>query len=153
MMGLKKIVKKLPKRLLKTSETSVFVFKDGKFLMGKRIGSHGEGSWSVPGGHLEFGESFVDTSKREVLEETGLTIRNVRFGAVTNDYFKEEGKHYVTIWMLSDYESGKEAILEPDKYIDQNWFDFDTLPKPLFLPWDQLLKSEFVDNIRGSLLT
>lgn len=125
----------------------VFIFKDKKFLMGKRLGSHGEGCWSVPGGHLEFGESFAQTAEREVLEETGLRIKNIRFGAVTNDYFEKEGKHYVTIWMLSDYESGEATILELDKYVDQDWFDFDTLPSPLFLPWEQLLKSEFIQKI------
>lgn len=127
----------------------VFVFRNGKFLMGKRMGSHGEGSWSVPGGHLEFSESFEETAQREVLEETGLKIKNIRFGAITNDYFKEEHKHYVTIWMVSEYESGEATILEPDKYIEQNWFDFDTLPQPLFLPWNQLLKSEFIERIRN----
>lgn len=129
----------------------VFICKDGKFLMGKRLGSHGEGSWSLPGGHLEFGESFADTAKREVLEETGLSIRNIRFGAVTNDYFEKENKHYVTIWMLSDYDSGEATMLEPDKYVDQNWFDFAALPSPLFLPWQQLLKSEFIDKIKRVL--
>ncbi|MBI5400754.1 MAG: NUDIX domain-containing protein [Candidatus Yonathbacteria bacterium] len=129
----------------------VFVFRNGKFLMGKRMGSHGEGSWSVPGGHLEFGESFAETAKREVLEETGVNIMNVRFGAVTNDYFENDNKHYVTIWMLSDHESGEATILEPDKYIDQDWVDFDTLPSTLFLPWKQLLDSEFIENIKKSL--
>lgn len=33
----------------------VFVFKEGKFLMLQRHGDHGFGSWSVPGGHQEFG--------------------------------------------------------------------------------------------------
>lgn len=130
----------------------VFVFKDGKFLMGKRMGAHGEGSWSVPGGHLEYGESFADTAKREVQEETGLTIQNIRIGAVTNDYFQKEDKHYVTIWMLSDHESGTATILEPNKYIDQEWFDFDTLPSPLFFPWEQLLESEFIENIKSASL-
>ncbi len=126
----------------------VFVFKDGKFLMGKRMGSNGEGSWSVPGGHLEFGESFEETAMREVFEETGLVVQNVRFGAVTNDYFKDEDKHYVTVWMLSDYKSGDATIMEPDKFVDQEWFSFETLPSPLFLPWNQLLKSEFINNIK-----
>ena len=129
----------------------VFIFKDGKFLMAKRMGSHGEGSWSVPGGHLEFGESFEDTAQREVLEETSLRIKNLRFGAVTNDYFKDEGKHYVTIWMLSDYESGEAKILEPNKCTDQKWVDFETLPAPLFLPWKQLLDSPFIEEIKKSL--
>lgn len=129
----------------------VFIFKNGKFLMGKRMGSHGSGTWSVPGGHLEFSESFADTAKREVLEETGVNIKNIRFGAVTNDYFKKEDKHYATIWMLSDYESGEAIIMEPDKCIGQDWFDFDTLPSPLFLPWQQLLNSEFLENIKNSL--
>src|SRR5690606_31129394 len=120
----------------------VFVFKDGKFLMLKRQGSHGSGSWSVPGGHLEFGESFADTAKREVLEETGLEIKNIRFGAVTNDIFLAENKHYANVWMLSDWESGEEKIMEPNKATDIAWFDFDTLPSPLFLPWQELLESE-----------
>lgn len=130
---------------------AVFILKDGKFLMGKRMGSHGEGSWSVPGGHLEFGETFEDTARREVLEETGVEIKNVRVGAVTNDYFDTEQKHYVTIWMLADWASGEATILEPEKYVDQDWFDFDTLPSPLFLPWTQLLASESVVAIRKAV--
>lgn len=57
----------------------VFVIKDGKFLMGQRRGSHGEGTWSVPGGHLEFGESPESTALREVFEETSLKIANIAF--------------------------------------------------------------------------
>lgn len=116
--------------------------------MGKRMGAHGEGSWSVPGGHLEYGETFAQTAAREVLEETGVEIQNIRFGAITNDIFEKEGKHYVTIWMLSEYANGEATIREPDKYIDQDWFDFDSLPAPLFLPWQQLLRSEFLSTIR-----
>lgn len=129
----------------------VFVFKNGKFLMGRRRNAHGDGAWSIPGGHLEFGETFEDTAKREVLEETGLAIKNARFGAVTNDYFRDEGKHYVTVWVLSDWESGKEHITEPDKYVDMEWRDFDTLPEPLFLPWQQLLSSQFIDSMKDEL--
>lgn len=125
----------------------VFVVKDGKFLMGQRRGSHGEGTWSVPGGHLEFGESPETTASREVFEETGLKIANIAFLAMTNDIFRQEQKHYVTLWMQSDWESGDPMITEPDKFIDQGWFDLETLPSPLFLPWEQLLRDE--DAIRS----
>ena len=127
----------------------VFVFKDGKFLMQKRQESHGEGTWSLPGGHLEFGESFEETARREVKEESNLNIKNVRFGAVTNDLFEEEGKHYVTIWMLSDWDSGQVENREPNKCTAQTWNTFDDLPKPLFLAWTQLLESEFMKNMRA----
>jgi len=131
----------------------VFVIKDGKFLMQKRQGSHGEGTWSLPGGHLEFGESFEETAKREVKEESDLNIKNVRFGAITNDHFVDENKHYVTVWMLSEWESGEVKNMEPQKCTAQTWNTFDDLPKPLFLTWTQLFKSEFIEDIITSLKT
>lgn len=130
----------------------VFIFRNGQFLMGERRGAHGEGSWSVPGGHLEYGETPVNTAIREVKEETGLRIKNVRFGAVTNDVFHDEDKHYVTLWMLSDHHAGEPAIREPDTYINMEWFHFDKLPEPLFLPCQQLLKSEFLSSLRTELM-
>ncbi len=130
---------------------AVFVFKDGKFLMMKRKGSHGDGTWSVPGGHLDYGESFADTARREVLEELGVEIDDIRFGAVTNDYFKKENKHYVTIWLLSRLKSGEPVILEPEKCTEMGWFDFDSLPRPLFLPWEELLRSEFWEGVKKFL--
>lgn len=129
----------------------IFVFKKGNFIMLQRLGAHGSNTWSIPGGHIEFGESFEETAKREVKEETNLNIKNIRFGAVTNDYFASENKHYITIWMISEWASGKEEIVEPDKCINLTWKNFNNLPKPLFLPWKQLLDSEFIENIKKSL--
>lgn len=130
----------------------VFVFRGGKFLMQQRQGSHGEGTWSVPGGHLEFGESPEETAARETLEETGCRIANVAFGAVTNDVFADESKHYVTLWMTSDWESGEPTITEPEKCAAQTWADFDNLPEPLFLPWQQLMPSEFYESLKQRCL-
>jgi 8-oxo-dGTP diphosphatase len=116
-----------------------FVWKDDKFLMGKRFGAHGEGTWSIPGGHLEFGESWEDAARREVLEETGMEITNLRFVAVTNDIFNFEQKHYITIWLAADWLANEPVITEPDKYVDQQWCDFGSLPSPLFEPcWQNL---------------
>lgn len=116
-----------------------FVWRDGKFLMGKRIGSHGSDTWSIPGGHLEMNESLEDAAAREVQEETGMKVRNIRFVAITNDIMPSDKKHYVTIWMEADWESNEPVVVEPDKWIDHQWRNFGDLPTPLFDPcWKNL---------------
>lgn len=126
----------------------VIIIKNNKVLLGKRKNSHGEGSWSFPGGHLEFNESWEECAKRETLEETGLDITNIRFAAVTNDIFQLEKKHYITIFMLSDYIGGEPQLKEPEKCEQWEWFDWDDikLPRPLFLPIENLLKEKFDIN-------
>ncbi|KAM0563085.1 hypothetical protein ACHAPJ_001931 [Fusarium lateritium] len=73
--------------------------RDGKFLTGRRIGSHGAGTLQLPGGHLDYGESFLECAARETLEETGLKVRPIKVVAVTNDVFEEVHKHYITIFV------------------------------------------------------
>lgn len=121
----------------------VFVIKDSKILMLKRKGAHGEGTWSIPGGHLEFGEDPEQTASREVLEETGVSIKNIRKGPYTNDIFEKEDKHYITLFMLSDYESGEAEVKEVDFSEAVEWRNSDNLPAPLFKPLENLLKTGF----------
>ena len=61
----------------------------------------------MPGGHLDFGESFETCAMREVLEETDLQVKedSVRFLTATNDIMPSEHKHYVTIFMACRPES------------------------------------------------
>ena len=119
------------------------VVKGGKILLGKRKGSHGAGSWSSPGGHLEFGESIQDCVRREVLEETGLTVKNIRMGPFTNDIFEAERKHYVTLFAVADYASGDLTLKEPDKCERWEWFEWSHLPRPLFIPVENLRKQGY----------
>jgi 8-oxo-dGTP diphosphatase len=121
---------------------AVFVWKSGKFLMGQRLGSHGDKTWSIPGGHLEFGESWEETAKREVMEETGMEIQNIRFLAATNDLFKAHNKHYVSIWVEADWKQNEPEVVEPDTFIKFEWRNFNSLPSPLFEPcWENLRKA------------
>jgi len=57
------------------------------------------GTYALPGGHLEYGESFEECAAREVLEETGLEVGELRFLTATNSVFDDVKKHYVTIFM------------------------------------------------------
>ncbi len=121
----------------------VIVIKDNKVLLGKRKNAHGDCAWSFPGGHLEFGEKVNDCAVRETLEETGIKIKNLRIGPYTNDVFEKEKKHYITLFVVADYDSGEVQVMEPDKWETWEWFSWDLLPIPLFLPIQNLLKQEF----------
>ncbi|MCP3952185.1 MAG: NUDIX domain-containing protein [Desulfobacterales bacterium] len=118
----------------------VIIRRDGKILLGKRRNAHGAGSWCCPGGHLEYGESFAACARREVREETGLEIENIRCGTFTNDLFVEEDKHYVTLFMLADCPRGNPRVREPEKCERWAWFSEKALPRPLFLPLKNLLE-------------
>lgn len=121
----------------------VIVRQNGRVLLGKRKNAHGEGAWAFPGGHLEFGESWEDCARRETVEEVGINIDNVRFGSVTNDIFEKEAKHYITIFLLADIGSGVVKTMEPDKCERWEWFDWNDLPQPLFIPIQNLHNSGF----------
>lgn len=121
----------------------VCICRDGKVLLGKRIGSHGAHTWSFPGGHLEFGESIEECARREVLEETGISLSNVRKGPYTNDFFEQEKKHYATLFVIADSPTGTPRIMEPEKCLEWKWFAWDALPHPLFLPLIHLKETRF----------
>ena len=106
---------------------------DGKILVGKRKGSHAP-FYSIPGGHLELGETFENAAIREVLEEANLTIKNPKVIAVTNNLttFKEEGKHYISIILHTKEFSGELKIMEKDKCEEWLWCDPRNLPLPHF---------------------
>ena len=109
----------------------VMILKNYKVLLGKRKGSHGEGEHAFPGGHLEYMESFFDCAKREVKEECGIKVKNIKFQFLAN-LKKYAPKHYVHIGLIADWESGEPKVLEPDKAESWNWYDFDNLPSPIF---------------------
>lgn len=109
----------------------VMILKDGKVLFGRREGSHGAQQYAFPGGHLEYMESFTETAKREVLEECGIEVSNIRFQFLMNlkTYIP---KHYVHIGLIADWANGELKNLEPDKCDGWDWYDIDNLPAPLF---------------------
>jgi len=59
--------------------------------------------WAFPGGHVEEGEAFADAVKREVYEETGLTLNSVSLCGV-KDWIKDDGSRGVVfLYKSSDF--------------------------------------------------
>lgn len=106
-----------------------------QILLGLRKSPHGYGTWCPPGGHMEFGESNADAAIREAKEETGIDVSpsSVYLGGVTNDYFQETNKHYITLNLVTNRFTGTPKVMEPDKCAEWKWFDLNNLPQNLFL--------------------
>jgi len=120
----------------------IIITRNNQVLLLKRLNVHGAGNWSTPGGHLEYGETPEECAAREVKEETNLDIFNISFKAITNDVFVTENKHYITIWMQAEYQSGEAIVSAPYESSEIGWFDWDKLPLPLFLPFQHLLNGD-----------
>ena len=120
----------------------VFIHKDGKILLLKRAGSHGAGTWSTPGGHVDFGETLEETAIRETKEEVGVDISNVQFKAITNDIFPDDKKHYVTVWMAGDSLDTNPSVNSARELTEVGWFDLNSLPQPLFIPLKNLIEGK-----------
>ena len=94
----------------------------GKVLVQERIKS-----WkglSFPGGHVEAGESFVDSAIREVKEETGLDIRNLKSCGVIHWAHNRNFNRYIVFLyktsdfsgeLLSETEEGRVFWVDPEK--------------------------------------
>lgn len=119
--------------------TAMILTKDNKVLLMKRKGAHGTGTWSTPGGHLDYGETLEGCAARETKEEVGVDVVDIHFRAVTNDIFEESGKHYVTIW-LEGKPVGEPMIAAEKEVKEIGWFAWGALPQPLFLPLENLVK-------------
>jgi 8-oxo-dGTP diphosphatase len=99
------------------------VIRNGCILLVKRGSSPGKGLWAPPGGLVELGETVREAAEREILEETGITIR-AKEAFYTFDFIDrdKEGKikyHYVIIDFLADYISGEPRA--SDDAIEVRW--------------------------------
>lgn len=124
----------------------VIIRKGDQVLLMQRQNSHGAGTWSMPGGHLEYGESPQECAIREAEEEVGVLITDLTFCTITNDIFEEEGKHYVTIWMEGKYVSGEARVNSAREMSAVGWFSWSALPTPQFLPLEHLLSQGYLPS-------
>ncbi|MCP4181668.1 MAG: NUDIX domain-containing protein [bacterium] len=106
---------------------------DNKILIGKRKGSHAQ-YYSIPGGHLELGETFEEAATKEIKEETSLKLINPKVISVTNnlDTYRDEGIHYISVCMLATKYKGTPKVMEPDKCESWHWCNPEQLPFPHF---------------------
>jgi ADP-ribose pyrophosphatase YjhB (NUDIX family) len=76
--------------------TSLILLKDGQVYFVKRALEPQQGKYDLPGGFLEYGENAFDAARRELLEETGLTVDKM-------DLIYTTTQHYIENVTVCDY--------------------------------------------------
>ncbi len=138
-------------RKVANAGVGIMLLKDDKVLLGKRNDDpvkadsllHGEGTWTCPGGKLDFGEKIVDAIKKELLEETGIKANNLKVISVTNEIVHDA--HFVTIGFLCKDFEGEPKIMEPEEIEEWKWFPLNKLPENIY-PSSLKLINNYLEN-------
>lgn len=118
----------------------VLVLKDNQVLLGLRNPDkvkasselQGQGTWTMPGGKVEWMETLEEAAKRELEEETSLIATDLEIFSVSDDIKGEA--HYVTIGFLAKDYVGEVKTMEPETILEWKWFDIDDLPENMYMP-------------------
>lgn len=133
----------------------MMLFKDGKVLLGKRNDDakkassdlHGEGTWTFPGGKLDFHETLIDGISREVFEETNIKINKEKTIILSVSDEIVPDNHYVTIGFFCEDFNGELKIVEPEEITEWKWYNLDSLPEKVYPPSLKMIKAYLNKNI------
>lgn len=129
--------KKLQKGIDYTGISIIYLCHDGEgnYLFNKRSKNCRDeiGNWDFGGGGLEFGDTILNTLKKEILEEYCTDVLDFEFLGY-RDVHRVHDK-VKTHWLALDFkvlvDKNKVKNGEPHKFDQIGWFNIDSLPRPL----------------------
>lgn len=100
---------------------------EGKLLIAQRgpKAKNERGRWEIPGGGVEFGETFEHAIIREIREELAVEIEVGALLALCDHIIPDEHQHWVSPTYFARITSGEPRILEPEKCAAIGWFSLD----------------------------
>jgi mutator protein MutT len=133
----------------------VMILRDGKILLGKRNDDakkassdlHGEGTWTMPGGKLDFQETLLEGVCREVFEEIGVKINADKLKVISVADEIVPDNHYVTVGFLCEDFEGEPKIMEPEEITEWKWYNLNELPEKVFPPSLKMVKAYLNNKI------
>lgn len=132
---------------------SLVIIRDEKGRILLQLRTYPKGKWGLPGGLMEMGESTVETAKREVLEETNLTVDGLKLLGVYSgrDYFctAQNGDEWyviITAYTTNNYKG--ELKINDGESEKLEWFAVDDIPENIANTHKAILKdyTDFVNS-------
>ena len=108
----------------------LILINGGKVLLLRRANTgFADGSWSLPGGCLDEGETLPAAAAREALEETGITIdpADLAFAHLCH-HADPDGQARIGVFFTATRWTGKPINAEPGKCSEIGWHDMSSLP-------------------------
>ena len=126
-----------------TGLTVMCLIRRGDEIVVQKRSDPGWPGMTLPGGHVEYGESFTEAVRREVFEETGLTVGALHLCGVKN-WPMEDGRYIVMLYAADSFTGSLASSDEGDVF----WADvraLDTLDWASSMP--ETLKVYFDDAV------
>jgi len=95
----------------------VIVLKGEKVLLGKRALGRAVGMWDVPGGKAEPNESPKMAAQREISEETGIVVRELKY------LFRTKNGIWLSYFFLTQLADEPDLISSENEHSEFGWFD------------------------------
>lgn len=110
-----------------TNAVLCYIRANGRVLLQRKApGRFGGGYWNAPGGKIADGETAAAAARREVLEETGLTVHDLRDHGTVTFYLDAIEEPDIIVHVFTA--EGFEGALQPSQEGPLDWFLEDRLP-------------------------
>ena len=132
---------------------AVIVTDARQVLFGRRACDNGGYEWQLPGGWIVRGESPQQAARREVSEETGLQLRDMRFVGITNNIFSAQN-HSISMYFEAEcVDRDLLTVVERGKCYGWEWRQWAEVSNNLYLPLRLLKQTEYRPYLRADQQT
>lgn len=112
----------------------ILIFNDNNRVLLMKRGKKAKnevGWWTKPGGEIEYGETAMESVKREIKEELDVEVEIWGYCMHTDHIIKDDNQHWLAINFLGRIKSGELKNMEPHKCDELKWFNLNNLPEKL----------------------
>lgn len=127
------------------SAGGVIIYKDKVLLLKK------EKSWVFPKGKVKSGETLIQTTIREIYEETGIKLNEsgIEIGFINYRYIANENQYEKTVYYYLFFVEDNSVKIE-DSFLGYGWFYFDEALKTLTYKNDKKILKKTLKKIGRS---